>query len=654
MKRAIHIRKWSGGVSGGLMMLLCVMTASLRATVTLSFDDVYEYEDPTTKQSVPTVFSGDSFTLKIEIVQQYGIGTPHNIEIQGVSEFKSIAQSDQQTLLQQNGAVYVSTAKLITFLPDHKFKGAFTIGPAKVVINGQEEQSNSLTFTIRERLSDEKVSSSQRQRHASGGVDMDEARATLTLESTQPITAATPTQSGQTVASQKAAPQQPINSKKTNELYVGEPAVVTFTFMPPSHLLDMRFNEAPKLDDFYIKPAAGQNRSFKKVNGKDREVHERSYLIIPRAPGSKEIPSFSLVYLLAEQMMPGLFVGGREKYISTNSLPLTIKPLPPHTKQIDLVGRVDRFSLKVSKNHVTVNEPFKCTLELAGLFDSERFDTPTLTLPASFRSYDSTSSVHDDKRNLLNGGSKEFEFVLQAGKAGEYHIEPQQLCYFDITTKKYKTIKTERVTLQVVPSAHDAPGHEQTGLPASEIPDDRGSSEAKVLDTKLAELPCVPAQPLPRTWGHTGLPWILFFIHVALPIIFFYGIPAIKSLRRRYRDRLYALSSIKDRTTHELKNSGLHSSGAPLYNVFMKYFSLRYNVSLTLMSEEWIEHHLLQNGWSKVKVANFLAYLHTCASGAFTSSNRHDTSVKQLQETGLIWLNELELTYEHSVTQGME
>lgn len=242
---------------------------------------------------------------------------------------------------------------------------------------------------------------------------------------------------------------------------VDEPVVLSV------HLYERGSVFTPQIEQFpstglIVKEGPHDISRTENIQGKEYRVRELQFLIFPQQAGVIQIPPLRVQYRLPTTAAHrqrdffgdvfDAFMGPQLKQITsrTNSLTLTVTPLPPHQGAVDGVGNFTRFEAQFEKSDLVLNEPVRMTLTLEGLGSFDHIATPKLTLPEGCRAYESKNEVHHDLSQGIVPGSKQFEFVLQVGKAGRITIPAQSFTYFDPSHHSYRTLVTTPQELTVV------------------------------------------------------------------------------------------------------------------------------------------------------------------------------------------------------------
>ena len=146
-----------------------------------------------------------------------------------------------------------------------------------------------------------------------------------------------------------------------------------------------------------------------------------------------------------------------QKHATSDDLILTVKPLPKHDNPVHGIGSFSSLHAGLSAHEATVGEPLVLTLTIEGKANLDALATPKLTIPASFKYYDSKNATHQNLSSDFNSGKKVFEFILQANRDGQFEIPPQTFTFYDHIAQSYKTLTTTALPVTIKPSTSQPP-----------------------------------------------------------------------------------------------------------------------------------------------------------------------------------------------------
>lgn len=140
------------------------------------------------------------------------------------------------------------------------------------------------------------------------------------------------------------------------------------------------------------------------------------------------------------------------KSLSSNSLKINVKELPAKGKPGNFNGVVGRYSMSLSsdKNQVKANDAVSLKLNISGEGNIKLIVPPQLTVPPDLEVYDPKEKTNIVRENGKISGQKNIEYIVVPRFEGAYTIKPVSLSYFDPKARKYKTLRTKSLYLDVV------------------------------------------------------------------------------------------------------------------------------------------------------------------------------------------------------------
>jgi len=238
------------------------------------------------------------------------------------------------------------------------------------------------------------------------------------------------------------------------EVYVGEQFLYTLSLYRLTNLpLQGQFSSLPQFEGFRktdLEPV--DKRIF--LNGRAYDVREWTFSLIPVSSGEYTIEEAVLPCQVDDFSFSFFYRSRRRRYRLTSE-PITVKvlPLPEAGKPPDFSGAVGNFTISsyVDKNKLKVNEALSLKIEIAGRGDLSSAKDPVFPALPEFSIYESKNELKSNISGKTFHTLKTYEYVLVPEKAGKYILEPIRFAYFDTSKKRYRTIKTEPISLIIAP-----------------------------------------------------------------------------------------------------------------------------------------------------------------------------------------------------------
>ena len=217
--------------------------------------------------------------------------------------------------------------------------------------------------------------------------------------------------------------------------------------------------DSPRYSDFW-----SQNMDVKGVNniqngtykGEDyRYAILKKTVLYPQKTGKLTIEPLSLdVTVEVPSQRRDIF--GRSttpvnRTISSGNRTINVKPLPENGKPEDFSGAVGNFDLKVTTNKQTLKatEALELKVRVSGKGNLKLFKLPDLVLPSALEVYEPEHSENVQIRGSGMQGAISDTYTVVPNFQGSYPIPNVSFSYFDLKTKRYKTLTSERLIIEV-------------------------------------------------------------------------------------------------------------------------------------------------------------------------------------------------------------
>jgi len=280
-----------------------------------------------------------------------------------------------------------------------------------------------------------------------------------------------------------------------DEVYVNEPAMLTYTLYTRLSATYKGFEKEPVLTGFWVEdfpPEKTIQRTEQIFNGSRYVVADvRKVALFPTQAGVFTIDTGTLSAVVEVRDQNDSFnsffssnvFGRRTMYppsvvtqmvqqtIPADKAVLTVKALPAEGRPSSFTGAVGKYLIEseVDKDTTEVGSPITYRVRLSGRGNISTVQMPSLTKLEDFRVYDSSTSVNVKKDRLIVEGEKIVETVIVPKKAGVFTVPPLEFSYFDLGSAQYKKLRTVAQVVSVKPGVSS--GEEETApepLPAGD------------------------------------------------------------------------------------------------------------------------------------------------------------------------------------------
>lgn len=353
-------------------------------------------------------------TLTLSI--QGGRGGEADIDLGETGGFRVYSAGTSQSVSIVNGAVTSSITH--NYLLSPRSEGTHRVGPFRVVIGGEEATAPAVEVRV-----------------------------------VRGAPSPAPTPSSRKDSRNDEPPAAFIRSSlDKQEAFVGEQVTLTFRLYTRVRFAGDPAYSPPSTEGFWAEDLPPQRRFYDEIRGTNYLVNEVKTALFPARAGRLVVGPATLRYHEDAffssdpfDLLRGGLRGGRrrpvEETLRTDSLPVTVKPLPEAGRPAEFAGAVGSFRLRAAldKDSVAANEPVTLTVTLEGEGNVQGATLPEPPSPESFKVYDSGSSTETSKEEYRVRGKKTYTRVFVPRYGGEYTLAPIAFSFFDPKAGEYVT-----------------------------------------------------------------------------------------------------------------------------------------------------------------------------------------------------------------------
>ncbi|MDR2709471.1 MAG: BatD family protein [Elusimicrobiota bacterium] len=419
-------------------ILIALSLLVLAANISPAADEI----SFTATVSKNTVALNDSFVYVVTIAgPMTNFGDP---QIANLSAFNQFSGGKSQSINVINGKVSGSVSYTYTLGP--KTVGRFVIEPSKFQYNGKVYTTDSIEINVRpaQSIASQTLAQNQAQTQAAirarSQADMVRQMQENTVEPNFFVRANV--------------------NKKT--VYENEKLVYRFSFYTNVNLASNPQYVPPSFNGFFNDGSKPKSH-IEEINSMRYLVSEVETTIYPIATGKQVIGAADLKIAVAQISMPSnvnnvddmmaafiAMTSGRqiqERQLHSNPIEITVLPLPKEGRPDGFYGAVGKFNIRaeVDRRQINTNEPITLTLRVTGNGNFKsvtRFDIKA----EGFKKYDTFISDADESARV-------FTTLLVPISPGKKTIAPVTLAFFNPDTKRYETVRTEPIEIDVVGQA---------------------------------------------------------------------------------------------------------------------------------------------------------------------------------------------------------
>ncbi|MDC1108662.1 BatD family protein [Flavobacteriaceae bacterium] len=248
-------------------------------------------------------------------------------------------------------------------------------------------------------------------------------------------------------------------SKRFPYLNEGFSVVYKLYFSSNIGITNWRELSSPRYTDFWSQNIDIDNYTIEEgtYKGKpSRYVILKKTVLYPQKEGELTIEPLSLDITLQIPTNRRDFFGQRitkssQKVVTSGDQIISVKQLPNLNKPKDYKGAVGSFNFvaTTSKRQLSVSEALELELEIKGNGNLKLFQLPKLSLPSSLEIYEPEKTENISTNISGMRGSIRDIYTIVPSKPGKYKIPKIEFSYFDINSKKYKTISSNEINIDV-------------------------------------------------------------------------------------------------------------------------------------------------------------------------------------------------------------
>ena len=400
----------------------------------------------------------------------------------------------------------------------------------------------------------------------------------------------------------------------------------------------------PRYNDFWSQNIDVKGIDIKQgtYNGEDyRYVILRKTVLYPQKTGKLTIEPLSLDITVEvpsnkRDVFGRSFMSTVNRTVASKNKVINVKPLPESGKPESFSGAVGSFDFKVtsSKQSLNATEALELKVSVSGKGNLKLFRLPKPTLPSALEVYEPEHSEKVNTRTSGMQGTISDSYTVVPNFQGSYPIPKVSFSYFDLKTKEYKTLTSERLVIEVSEGPQSAGSTNSTpgGLTENIIPTNLNSFSSFKTSTRLQPIVSEP-------FFNSDLFWILLLG----PFLF---IPFIIFVVKRRTTRALDVTGNKIRNTSRLARKYLSNAKKSLgqkeqfYNALERalhnYLKSKLRLETSEFNKEKIEELLGNKNINSATLEGFLSLLTSCELARYTPLSTVDMQNDYKKAAGVI------------------
>ena len=406
------------------------------------------------------------------------------------------------------------------------------------------------------------------------------------------------------------------------EVYLNESLTVTYKFYTRVNLTANPTIDLIPHENFWAENVPGIEKlqpKIEKINGVNHRVYIlKKEVLFPQKTGKLKLNSFKIENTINQSF----FGPGQKVNTKSNAPTITVKALP-NNAPANFENQVGNYKMSVDfkADTITVDESMDLKITIKGKGNLKQMSGLETSFPEGFEVYDPEIKDRISVSSSGTSGSKTFNYLLIPRKAGKYTIEPISFSYFDIKTKKYKTLKTKTYNLVV-------------------LNEDGTINDAVILNEKEGEKKEVKIEE------KTSFNWMKVLIPVGVLIIglfLFFFIKKRKSKEETEEDRLKNARKILAKNLELAKSHLDNNEISQFYDEILiglnKYVNDKLQLKTAEMNKENIVKNLQNKRVGEETISSFVSLIEQCEMAKYSplsTSNNKGIYEKSLDVIGAI------------------
>jgi hypothetical protein len=307
-----------------------------------------------------------------------------------------------------------------------------------------------------------------------------------------------------------------------NSVFVNQRLIYTISFYTNMNLSANPLYTAPQFQGFW-KDFSAPRTGYTLIDGINYFDVNIKTTLYPSRAGTLNIEpaSFNILASLASGKQ-------KEDIIKSNTIKVTVFPLPERNKPENFSGAVGKFSMRafVDKRKLSVNEPAMFTVAVAGDGNIKGISDPVVEInEQDFRIYDPVRSVTASANADIS--SKIFRYTIVPVREGRLTIPAAKFSYFDLDKLDYVIVKAAPIDIEVIKGDYQAQVTLEDDIPKAQTDELKEPANIKSLRHKKPAL-------LDSWWLYAiAALFILFTIYGALYRMYINKIDADPAAHRK-------------------------------------------------------------------------------------------------------------------------
>ena len=265
-----------------------------------------------------------------------------------------------------------------------------------------------------------------------------------------------------------------------------------------------------------------------------------------------------------------------------------------------------------SGNSLKASESFQANVKVTGEGNLKLFELPELMVPASMELYEPERK--ENVRTNLSGmsGTVENIYTIVPKYQGKFPIQEVEFSYFDTKERRYKTIKSQKLNIDVFEGPTLSANNDNIIVPSNE------SFKFIKVETNFNRIN-------KEKFSNSNTFYILlsFPILSLLSFLIFYSLPKRRELNKTEKIKQLYKKIKKDLHSAEK----LIGNKDEFYDIIEKsiynFLQVRFSIETNKLSKESITKQMMSEGISNKTIEIILKLVESCERARYSNSSDH-------------------------------
>ena len=316
-----------------------------------------------------------------------------------------------------------------------------------------------------------------------------------------------------------------------------------------------------------------------------------------------------------------------EKTVRSKPITITVEPLPTPkpTTFFSGVGEL-KIKVEVDNNTIKANEAINLKITISGSGNLALLEPFKINFPPDFEVYDPKIIDKTFSANAHTAGKKIFEYLLIPRFEGNYEIPSISYAYFHLPSKKYKTLRTEKIPITVLKAEEKE----------NSITTISNKEDIKLLNSDIRYIKTKSnLQEKGNYFYNSKLFWIVFILPILLLIALLIYLKIISKtdensiFNKSRKATKFAQKRLKTAQKH-LKSGNKELFFEEVEKSLWWYFADKFSVEVAQLSKDSVRQYFEKFEIKEQTQRQFIALLADCEMARYAPSAMKIAKIEEL------------------------